>query len=58
MLTIDLKVNIAKWVAASAPSVKDAATQAIEKFLGDHLDQHSTKKRYELLAKRFKTQTA
>ena len=29
--------NFAKWVAASDPSVKDAATQAIEKFLGDHL---------------------
>ena len=38
-LEVDNQVlyNFAKWVAASDPSVKDAATQAIEKFLGDHL---------------------
>ncbi len=38
-LEVDNQVlyNFAKWVAASDPSVKDATTQAIEKFLGDHL---------------------
>ncbi len=29
--------NFAKWVASSDPSVKDATTSAIEKFIGDHL---------------------
>lgn len=38
-LNVDNQVlyNFAKWVAASDPIVKDAATQAIEKFLGEHL---------------------
>lgn len=38
-LDVDNQVlyNFAKWIAASDPSVKSATTQAIEKFLGDHL---------------------
>ncbi len=38
-LDVDNQVlyNFAKWIAASDPSVKNATTQAIEKFLGDHL---------------------
>lgn len=45
-LNVDNQVlyNFAKWVAASDSLVKDAAIQAIEKFLGEHLESLNSEK--------------